>query len=262
MMWYIGAHHVASREELGLFVAHLSYSMQRVGLAYVFYLAIEPYARRLWPTMLASWVRVLDGRWRDPLVGTSLLVGCAAGALNVLVNRIGRLVPEMLGGPPALPDLDTWHLEALRGPTATFVSVIGVHTTELLDIIFPLTLLLIFRLLLRRNSLAIVATSLVALVLFHPGSGSAIGYVIVFTLTTVLLLSVLFRYGLLSVAAALTISGLLSRLPLTWSPPAWYAGPMILALALVVAPALWGFWTSLAGRPLFRDAILEPAAPR
>jgi hypothetical protein len=38
--------------------------------------------------------------------------------------------------------------------------------------------------------------------------------------------------------------------------------PALLALTFVAAPALWGFWTSQAGRPLFRDEILEPALPQ
>jgi hypothetical protein len=32
---------------------------------------------------------------------------------------------------------------------------------------------------------------------------------------------------------------------------------MLLALGFVAAPALWGFWTSRAGRPFFRDEVLE-----
>ena len=38
------------------------------------------------------------------------------------------------------------------------------------------------------------------------------------------------------------------------------SGGMLLALGFIAAPALWGFWTSQAGRPLFRDEVLEPAA--
>jgi hypothetical protein len=68
-LWFLGAHHVAATAECDLFMSHLSDAILQAGLAYVFYLAIEPYARRLWPRMLVSWVRVLDGGFRDPLVG-------------------------------------------------------------------------------------------------------------------------------------------------------------------------------------------------
>src|SRR6185295_18210027 len=91
LLWFLGAHHVASYEETTLFIGHLSYAMQRVALAYVFYLAIEPYARRLWPRMLVSWVRVLQGSFRDPLVGRDLLAGAAAGALSALFGRVAFL---------------------------------------------------------------------------------------------------------------------------------------------------------------------------
>jgi hypothetical protein len=37
---------------------------------------------------------------------------------------------------------------------------------------------------------------------------------------------------------------------------------MILTLAMITAPALYGFWTSQAGRLLFRGELLEPAAER
>ncbi len=81
-LWFLGAHHLASTAEFDLFMSHLAYAMQRVGLAYVFYLAVEPYARRLWPRILVSWVRILDGGFRDPLVGRDLLVGAAAGRIG------------------------------------------------------------------------------------------------------------------------------------------------------------------------------------
>ena len=35
---------------------------------WLYYLALEPYVRRLWPQALISWSRVLAGRVRDPLV--------------------------------------------------------------------------------------------------------------------------------------------------------------------------------------------------
>jgi len=72
----------------------------------------------------------------------------------------------------------------------------------------------------------------------------------------------LFRAGLLAFAAMFSVSSLIEELPLTPDPAAWYLGTTLLSLALVVAPALYGFWVSRAGRPLFRDDALEPAAQR
>jgi serine/threonine-protein kinase len=262
MVWFVGAHHVASPEELDLFISHLSFAMQRVGLAYVFYLAIEPYARRLWPRMLVSWVRVLEGRFGDPLVGRDVLIGCAAGALLALAARLQSWIPAALGGASALPVWSTWTLESLRGTVPALVAVVAIHTTELLAVIFPMTMLLIFRLLLRRTGPALVAVSLLALVMFYPDSGSIPGYVVGFCVAIATCWVVLFRAGLLAFATMRFITSLLEQMPMTPHPDGWYLGAMLLALAFILGPAFYAFWTSQAGRPLFRDEILEPASER
>jgi len=41
------------------------------------YLAIEPYVRRLWPSVLVSWARLIAGRVKDPIIGRDILVGVA-----------------------------------------------------------------------------------------------------------------------------------------------------------------------------------------
>jgi serine/threonine-protein kinase len=261
MLWLLGAHHVASPEEVDVLLGHLSYAMQRVGLAYIFYLAIEPYARRLWPRMLVSWVRVLDGRLRDPLVGRDLLLGAAAGVLLALVDRLKTWLPHALGGPSPMPRYDLWTGEALRGTLQAFVAVVGIHTQTLLEIIFPITLLVIFRLLLRRTVPAVVLVSLLGTLLAIPASGgSAAGHLVGFGVQLAVAWSVLFRFGLLAFATMFCISQLVDLLPLTLAPSGWYVPAVLLALGFIAAPALWGFWMSQAGRPLFRDELLEPAA--
>jgi serine/threonine-protein kinase len=263
MAWFLGAHHVASPEEADVLIDHLSFAMLRVGVAYVFYLALEPYARRLWPRMLVTWVRVLEGRFRDPQVGRDLLIGCAAGALITLSGRLAIWIPGAFGGVWSLPLWHAWGLETLRGPFAAFTAIIGIQTTTgLFSIIFPLTLLLVFRLVLRRTGPAAIAVSLLGVLMFFPETGSIPGYIVGFCLSTALFWFVLFRFGLLAFAAIFGVHWLLDQLPLTLQPPGWYLGSMLLARGLVAAPALWGFWTSQAGRPLFRDEILEPAPRR
>lgn len=57
-------------------------------LAWIGYMAIEPHVRRNWPNVLVSWQRVLAGRWRDPLVGHHVLLGCLAGAVVIAIDSI------------------------------------------------------------------------------------------------------------------------------------------------------------------------------
>ncbi len=260
--WFLGAHHVVSPSERWLFIAHLAFAMQRVGLVYLFYLAVEPYARRLWPRMLVSWVRMLEGRFRDPLVGRDLLIGSAAGALGALLGRLSTWTPAMLGGTPALPLWTPWSLEALRGTVPAWVTLAGLHTQALFEIVFPVTSLLIFRLLLRRTWAAMMAAGLLMTVLFYPDSGSIPGYVVGMLLWLAIAWFVLFRVGLLAFAAMFNVFRLIDQIPLTPHPAAWYLGATLLSLAFIIAPALYGFWISRAGRPLFRDDVLEPAPRR
>jgi serine/threonine-protein kinase len=236
--------------------------MLEVGLVDVFYLAVEPYARRLWPRMLVSWVRVLEGRFRDPLVGRDLVIGSAAGALGSLLGRLGTWIPAMLGGAPALPHWSPWSLEPLRGTVPALVTLAAIHTGALLEIFFPVTSILIFRLLLRRTWAAVIAAGLVGTLLFYPDSGSTPGYLVVTLLWITIAWLVLFRAGLLAFAAMFTIFRLIEALPLTPHPAAWSLGTMLLALGFIVALTLYGFWISRAGRPLFRDEVLEAPARR
>jgi serine/threonine-protein kinase len=262
MSGFLGAHHRASPNEAELFISHLAFSMLLVGLSYAFYLAVEPYARRLWPRMLVSWVRVLEGRFRDPLVGRDILIGSAAGALIALLRPLSTWIPEMLGGSPVLPFWSPWSLEPLRGTVPALVTVASLHTGALFEIIFPVTSLLVFRLLLRRTWAALIAAGLMGMVLFYPDSGSIAGYVVGFLALITIAWLVLFRVGLLAFAAMFTVLRVVQQIPLTPHPAPWYLGATLLSLACIVAPALYGFWISRAGRPLFRDEVLEPAALR
>ena len=164
-----------------------------------------------------------------------------------------------LGGPSAVPDHSDWTFEPLRGPVAAFVSIIGVHTQELLGIIFPITMLLIFRLLLRRTALAIVAVSLLVIVMFIPELGEHCGLPRRHRSRHADRLAGALPGGPAGRRDHVSPSwGCCGQMPLTPQPAGWYLGAMLLSLAFIAAPAFYGFWTSQAGRPLFRDGVLEP----
>jgi serine/threonine-protein kinase len=257
MSWILGAHHMASSAETALFLGHLSYAMQRVGLAWIFYLAVEPYARRLWPRMLVSWVRVLDGRFRDPLVGRDLLLGSAAGAFIALSGLLSDWIPASIDGTTAAPLWTMWSLESLRGAVPALAAIMGIHTTGLIEVFYPVTTIVILRLLLRRTGPAIIVTTLIGLVMFYPDPASITGYLVSALLLTTTVWLVLFRVGLLAFATTFSLVPLMEQLPLAPQPAAWRLWATLLSLAFIVAPAIYGFWISRAGRPLLRDDVLE-----
>ena len=63
-------------------------------------LALEPYVRKRWPETIISWTRVLAGRFRDPLVGRDILLGCLLGVGTVALID----APRLLGIDPRRPD--------------------------------------------------------------------------------------------------------------------------------------------------------------
>jgi serine/threonine protein kinase len=58
---------------------------------WLFYTALEPYARRVYPHALVSWTRLARGGWNDPLVGRHILVGLLLGSVSVLCTAIFAL---------------------------------------------------------------------------------------------------------------------------------------------------------------------------
>ena len=90
--WILGGHHVAAAEEMDQLRLAVSLALFSGALSYVAYLAIEPLVRRRWPAVMVAWARLIAGRWRDPLVGRELLVGCATGAVLALVPYISMRV--------------------------------------------------------------------------------------------------------------------------------------------------------------------------
>ncbi|HEU5180231.1 MAG TPA: serine/threonine-protein kinase [Candidatus Polarisedimenticolia bacterium] len=261
LLWMLSAHHLPSDAEVDLLMAHLAWSTYRVCMVGVLYLALEPYARKLWPRMLVSWVRLVDGRFRDPLVGRDVLVGSLFGVLLSLAGTGVTVLAARLGLPGSLPGIDIWALESMRGFRNGIAALLGVHVSSALEMFFPLMLLLILRLLSGRTWVAITGTSIIgAVVTFQSGSpvislvGLAIGVVIFFT--------ALFRFGLLAMVVLGTVNRLLDQLPIGIEPGAWYGATIMLPLLAILGLAIWGLRGSVGGRRWFRDAVFEAESAR
>src|SRR6058998_379810 len=103
--------------------------------------------------MIVSWVRLLDGRFRDPLVGRDVLLGLLAGTVDALINRCMVIGPGWVGLPSVRPDQLTppsFELAILQGMRTST----GVLCLLLRDsLILPMTamiVLLLSRLILRK----------------------------------------------------------------------------------------------------------------
>src|SRR5438034_5233677 len=83
--------HVAGFGESLVLLGAFVFPLFIAAIAWTLYTALEPYIRRVWPSALISWNRVIDGRFRDVRVARDFLVGFAAMAiLDVLDPFIER----------------------------------------------------------------------------------------------------------------------------------------------------------------------------
>ncbi|MDX1388759.1 MAG: serine/threonine-protein kinase, partial [Acidobacteriota bacterium] len=91
--------HVPAISETRFFFLMLAWGLMIGAMVWVVYLALEPYARRLWPDVMISWSRLLAGRLRDPLIGRDLLIGGAIAVAGVALLRLGTVLPRWLDLP-------------------------------------------------------------------------------------------------------------------------------------------------------------------
>ncbi|HET7840807.1 MAG TPA: serine/threonine-protein kinase, partial [Terriglobia bacterium] len=254
LAWALMANHVAETYELFLLFMGASGSLFIAALIWLLYIALEPYVRRRWPQALVSWSRLLAGQFRDPLVGRHVLIGVVLGmALNLWVT-LGRFAVNWLGRFPRQPG--EVELAPLLGPRWTVAHLLLGFPAALLQALAYFAVFFILRMLLRKEWIAgVVFVGLFALPLAasdNPITDTA--RVAVFYAVT---LAVLTRFGMLPMVIGYISQGILITWPLTYHPSAWYAGATYFALALTLALSVYGFHTSLGGRPIFSGAALD-----
>jgi hypothetical protein len=226
---------------------------------WLFYMALEPYVRRLWPEMLISWNRVLAGRWRDPQVGRDLLVGSLGGVGMAVTVALGTILPAWLGRSPHWPRAAADEL--LLGTRHVAGRLLQEIAAAIMLGLFYGCFLVVLRVTLRRRWLAAVALALLLTIAYgylNFGGVYASDFLLA-CLGSAALVVGLFRLGLFAIMVGLFASMALLDFGAGYSPPAWYGGDALYAVAIVAAVAFFGFWTTLAGRPLWRDDLLRNA---
>ena len=208
-----------------------------------FYTAVEPYVRRHWPRMLIAWSRLVDGRWRDPLVGRDLLIGSALGVTMTAVQKLRPVILEARGTPSDLPFLQDVGWMGSRLALAELLARIPQAVWLSLGIV---VLLVLLRIVLRRELAASlgVAALFVAAQLAGPNGTGDLLIAIPFALVIVALLIVIpTRFGLVMSVAFWFAASASSSLGM----PAFATGSLVLTLVAMVAPGVFGFYTATRG---------------
>jgi|HubBroStandDraft_6_1064221.scaffolds.fasta_scaffold02634_4 serine/threonine protein kinase len=258
LMWVTGvltAHHIPTLSELNIILCATGWGLIFGATSWLLYVALEPYVRKRWPSSLISWSRLLAGQMRDSVVGRDLVLGILVGVLLVVAERVKDLIPGWMGKMSLEPD--AWvsysSLSGLRMVIGEVLSEIALFIASSLFLFF---IFFIIRLLLRKEWM----TALVFIALWSSGSlfgdHPVLGSIFKATFFSVVLI-LLIRFGLLALMVALCTHEVLLVLPLTTHLSAWYAEPTIFVLCLMLAVAIFGFYTSTAGKQLFGGVSLD-----
>jgi len=257
--WIFGAVHFADPDiELDRVFNALGFALFSAGALWVLYLALEPYVRKFWPTTVVSWSRLLAGGFRDPQVGRDVLIGVFVAVSVVFVARLDHVLRPLLGYavlPPSVPALD------MLGGTRPLVAIAGqVVFNAGFNSLWIIFALVAVNLLVRR----VWITGIVMvgfLMLTGLGSGDNAPPLWLGLLISLIVLSgivfMMLRFGLLTTMTFFVVNFLLTSAPVTLDPGRWYFSTSTTLLLIVSALAVYGFYASRGGEPLFGRRILD-----
>jgi len=244
-------------KEIPLLFKMAGYSLLGAVMIGLIYLALEPYVRRRWPSLIISWNRLLVGDWRDPLVGRDILVGGMLGLGHTVGVYLTVLLPIWTGGRAVPnPGLKISYLEGTRHLWANFLLFLPF---AVFAAFFLLLLLILLVTIFRKQWLA---TAVLWILLFSVtgltfGGGGRWADLLGVALITTIAVVGLARFGLLAMISRAVFFELSFLNAITDDFSSWYFGNTIFAVVVLFGLAIYGFYTSLAGQPLLKGKLLE-----
>ncbi len=241
----LNADHVADLAgETAIMVRGTGFALFQAATLWLFYMALEPYVRRLRPQTLISWTRLLSGGAGHPIVGRDVLIGATWGAACAIFVALANRLPASLGLTPPDP-ISSHFLDALLAPRRLVAYVIGIQIDALFFGVGALLLFLVLRLLLKHD-LAAALVLCAMLTVFQATELEAnlwvrfgVSFVMIGAYTVLLL-----RLGLLAAIVALYVFNLLAAFPLTSNLGTWYSAPTVAAGLVVAALAVYAYRTA------------------
>jgi hypothetical protein len=223
------------------------------------YLAIEPYARRIWPDGLLGWTRMLAGHLRDPRVGQDILIGVVFGCLSSFLEALRIAVIPKLGLPPPRPQLGA-RLSMLLGSGRLVGQLSSWTYGPMQSALFIALAFVGLRFLVKNDWLALSAGLILLLVIGDRGAPIAdgVGWVTFFYLLLYLpTYFALLRFGLLVVVVALVVDSMLTSVPVPLQLSTWAAGPFEWTVVSLFGLIAFGYYAARAGQPLFGTATSD-----
>ena len=259
LVWIFSTHHVADNGELLLLVTGIQSALFWSCFVGVMYLALEPYLRRRWPEKIISWNRLLVGDFRDPLVGRDILVGLTIGAFCLLLLYLRVVLPYWIASFRTMPDFTDGFEFGMAGARAFLTMFINQVTASMIQTFMVVFLLLFLTLLFRKEWLGVTVGALIWIAFFFAGEISYthwIGLVCV-ALAVIAFVLCAENFGPVALMSALMVFHLWVFYPITTDLSAWYASSFVLCTLILLALAVYAFYTSLGGQRVFKGRLLQ-----
>jgi len=249
-------------------------------LAWLLYIALEPHFRRVLPETMIGWSRLLEGSVRDPLVGRDVLVGVLIAIGDGLIFALHALLRRWSGQPPQFPvgassnpfDGVAASSDLLLGGRFALSRIIGsvMSISVWSGTMFAFLLLFVLYVLFRRRVPAIAAMVLGLTAVYAATHGGwllanapadhfppSVADIVLFAAVQSAVVFAAVRFGVLTMLVASFVSLLLTLMPIGLDPSVPYAFSSRVIVATVLALAVYGWRTALAGRPMFGAFFLE-----
>jgi serine/threonine-protein kinase len=271
VFWLLAPHLSVLGEETSRLFIFLGLGLFVGGVFYLVYLAIEPFVRRSWPTMLVGWSRALAGRVPDPIVGRDLIIGVVAGLLLTAIGQAGQWLPRLLGWQepviPATPS--TGPFEHTRYLLLLIPNTLnqGLQNALLSVLAFTGFRELVKRGLTRVKSrwvspdylaagFALLFMVFISLVESPTNRNHLVLNGLLELATSGIFLVMLLRFGMLATVVMYTIQRLSQTAPLTLQSNSLYAGPAWTLLGFIFLVALAGLWMARRGDKTTPERLL------
>ncbi len=243
----IGSHHpLSAEEEVRGFFSSVAYAATRALMTWLLYVAIEPFIRKLHPSLLVSWSRMFAGRVSDPAVGRDVLVGLAVVALQVALFGIwfwargvrGCILPiwALVGGETPLTTASSLAI-TLRLPVVSVGSTLGFLLTYV-----------VMRWMLGRFKRGAIVLLWVAIFLFMFGGYTTgqefLDRIVMAGIPATAFAYLAGRHGLLAFVTFAFVSEVFLFTMVTLNPTDWYFAPTAILVVLIASLTVFGVRTS------------------
>jgi serine/threonine-protein kinase len=210
-------------------------------MSWTLYAALEPYVRRQWPQMLISWSRLLDGRWRDSLVGRDMLVGVVLALAINIVQEFQEVIRLWRGEPPTLSSPGM-----MLGLPETFADVLGTVPSAVWIALGIAMMLVLLRLILRSKIAAAIGFVVIMTVPGAFGNNDPLVALAFQVLMFGVWVAIATRFGLVMLATCLLVDQL--SFGGGFSAPSFAQSSVLFRMAVVAAIGGFGFYAATRGR--------------